>query len=56
METWKSHVRAALIQRDCLQKDPFSGLFTKGQSTKGHDQWLSLYQINISLKTSLSSV
>ncbi|XP_026797774.3 trichohyalin isoform X1 [Pangasianodon hypophthalmus] len=29
MEAWKSHVRAALIHRDCLQKDPFSGLFTK---------------------------
>ncbi|XP_060764667.1 autophagy-related protein 16-1 isoform X2 [Neoarius graeffei] len=29
MEAWKSHVRAALIHRDYLQKDPFSGLFTK---------------------------
>ncbi|XP_017548120.1 autophagy-related protein 16-1 [Pygocentrus nattereri] len=29
MELWKSHVRAELFQRDCLQKDPFSGLFTK---------------------------
>ncbi|XP_072515038.1 autophagy-related protein 16-1 [Salminus brasiliensis] len=29
MELWKSHVRAKLFQRDCSQKDPFSGLFTK---------------------------
>ncbi|KAM9455636.1 uncharacterized protein Hap1MRO34_019307 isoform 2-T3 [Clarias gariepinus] len=29
MEAWKSHVRAALIHRDCIQKDPFSGLFSK---------------------------
>ncbi|KAL4659574.1 autophagy-related protein 16-1-like isoform X2 [Arapaima gigas] len=28
METWKSHVRAELFQRDVLQKDPFSGLFS----------------------------
>ncbi|XP_026876735.1 autophagy-related protein 16-1 [Electrophorus electricus] len=26
MEPWKSHVRAELFQRDCMQKDPFSGL------------------------------
>ncbi|XP_076876662.1 autophagy-related protein 16-1 [Brachyhypopomus gauderio] len=29
MERWKSHVRAELFQRDCVQKDPFSGLFNK---------------------------
>ncbi|XP_071030760.1 uncharacterized protein [Oncorhynchus clarkii lewisi] len=27
MEGWKSHVRARLFQRDCTQKDPFSGIF-----------------------------
>ncbi|XP_010891793.2 autophagy protein 16 [Esox lucius] len=27
MESWKSHVRAELFQRDCTQKDPFSGVF-----------------------------
>ncbi|XP_035289457.1 autophagy-related protein 16-1 isoform X1 [Anguilla anguilla] len=26
MERWKSHVRAELFQRDCQQKEPFSGL------------------------------
>ncbi|KAJ8266222.1 hypothetical protein GJAV_G00127900 [Gymnothorax javanicus] len=26
MEKWKSHVRAKLFQRDCQQKEPFSGL------------------------------
>jgi len=31
MESWKSHVRAALCHRDCKQKDPFSGLFDKGE-------------------------
>ncbi|KAG9263594.1 autophagy-related protein 16-1-like [Astyanax mexicanus] len=29
MEPWKSHVRAKLFQRDCLQREPFSGLFNK---------------------------
>ncbi|KAK2823493.1 hypothetical protein Q7C36_020093 [Tachysurus vachellii] len=29
MEAWKSHVRSALIYRDCSQKEPFYGLFTK---------------------------
>ncbi|XP_062869679.1 autophagy-related protein 16-1 isoform X2 [Trichomycterus rosablanca] len=29
MELWKSHVRAALFKRDCLQKDSFSGLFSQ---------------------------
>ncbi|CAB1352593.1 unnamed protein product [Coregonus sp. 'balchen'] len=27
MERWKSHVRTRLFQRDCTQKDPFSGIF-----------------------------
>ncbi|KAL0994343.1 hypothetical protein UPYG_G00120900 [Umbra pygmaea] len=27
MESWKSHVRACLFQRDCTQQDPFSGVF-----------------------------
>ncbi|KAI5629240.1 autophagy-related protein 16-1, partial [Silurus asotus] len=40
MEVWKSHVRAALIHRDCLQKDPFSGLFTKVSSL---EEMLSLH-------------
>ncbi|XP_051972646.1 uncharacterized protein si:ch1073-143l10.2 [Xyrauchen texanus] len=29
MESWKSHVRAELYNRDCRQKDSFSGLFDK---------------------------
>lgn len=31
MESWKSHVRAELFHRDCRQRDPFSGLFDKGE-------------------------
>uniref|UniRef100_A0A3B1JLY7 Si:ch1073-143l10.2 n=1 Tax=Astyanax mexicanus TaxID=7994 RepID=A0A3B1JLY7_ASTMX len=31
MEPWKSHVRAKLFQRDCLQREPFSGLFNKSR-------------------------
>ncbi|XP_028838304.1 autophagy-related protein 16-1 isoform X2 [Denticeps clupeoides] len=35
METWKSHVRAGLFNRDRLQKDPFAGVFSTLSKLEG---------------------
>ncbi|KAI4887810.1 hypothetical protein NFI96_023447 [Prochilodus magdalenae] len=53
MERWKSHVRAELWKRDCSQKDPFSGLFTKGQLSFFGLSWMSRLEELLNLHLSL---